>query len=609
MSSIARKPHCIRPERTLAMPRHLVFVDTETKAIRTDEGFNKQQLILGWTAYLRREYEQHKQKIEWCYFETPLQFWTFLFSKLEKRKQFWVISRNIVFDYTVLCGWEYLKRVGFKIKFFYNEGLTAVISVKSRYGSIVFMDSLNWFVESIEKTGKRIGIPKLDIDFKTCSLLELSNYCHRDVEIDLENFKLFIKFLEDYSVSRLCYTKASTALSAYLFSHYKHKIYIHNNKEAIFLERESYKGGRTECFYIGELNNENYYILDVNSLYPFVMLNQCYPIKYERLTHSIIETDLQDCIKTKSVIAEVLLDTNEPAYAVKHDRTIFPVGIFWTVLTTPELKYAFEHNHIKKIKTAIVYEQADIFSSFVRRFYKLRQQFILEGNREYEQFCKYLLNSLYGKFGQKAKIWEKIGEAPNEPDRVEDCLSFGNSGRGSIMYLLGDIFECKGVKECYNSFPAIPAHVSAYGRMYLYELMKQAGKGNYFYCDTDSLIVNEVGLCNLQSQIDSVILGKLKQVSACSHLIIRGLKDYVLEGKDIIKGIRKNAIEVKEGVYEQEVWPSFKGTLRSKEANTYIIKKQTKILTRKYSKGDVDDTGIVWPLLLDESYLLEPLIA
>ncbi|GAI74716.1 unnamed protein product, partial [marine sediment metagenome] len=42
----------------------------------------------------------------------------------------------------------------------------------------------------------RIGIPKLTIDFKTCTESELKIYCHRDVEIEVENFKLFIRFLE-----------------------------------------------------------------------------------------------------------------------------------------------------------------------------------------------------------------------------------------------------------------------------------------------------------------------------------------------------------------------------------------------------------------------------
>ncbi|GAH54119.1 unnamed protein product [marine sediment metagenome] len=120
---------------------------------------------------------------------------------------------------------------------------------------------MNWFVESLEKTGKRIGIPKMKIDFATCTKPELSIYCKNDVLIELENFKLFIRFLEGNKVARLCYTRGSTAMAAFLLSHYTTKIYIHNNKQAIDLERDAYKGGRVECFCLGKFHNENYYIL------------------------------------------------------------------------------------------------------------------------------------------------------------------------------------------------------------------------------------------------------------------------------------------------------------------------------------------------------------
>ncbi|GAH14100.1 unnamed protein product, partial [marine sediment metagenome] len=111
------------------------------------------------------------------------------------------------------------------------------------------------------------------VDYKTCSKKELSIACRNHTLIELENFKLFIRFLEGNKVARLCYTRGSTAMAAFLLSHYTTKIYIHNNKQAIDLERKSYKGGRVECFYLGDLHNENYYLLDVNSLYPFVMRN------------------------------------------------------------------------------------------------------------------------------------------------------------------------------------------------------------------------------------------------------------------------------------------------------------------------------------------------
>ncbi|GAI46523.1 unnamed protein product, partial [marine sediment metagenome] len=173
------------------------------------------------------------------------------------------------------------------------------------------------------------------------------------------------------------------------------------------------------CFYLGELNSENYSIVDVNSLYPFVMRSNSYPVKYVTQTKGITTGALRYYLKDKSVIAKVLIDTDEPAYAVRRERTIFPVGRFWVTLTTPELKYAFQHNHIVKVEQAVIYEQADIFSSYVDRFYKLRQEFRSAGVAEYVELCKKFLNSLYGKFGQKADVWVKIGDCPDEPDRVE----------------------------------------------------------------------------------------------------------------------------------------------------------------------------------------------
>ncbi|GAF82464.1 unnamed protein product, partial [marine sediment metagenome] len=63
---------------------------------------------------------------------------------------------------------------------------------------------MNWFTESLAKTGERIGIPKMDIDFDTCTDEELSVYCRNDVLIEFENFKVFIAFLEDNMIGRLC---------------------------------------------------------------------------------------------------------------------------------------------------------------------------------------------------------------------------------------------------------------------------------------------------------------------------------------------------------------------------------------------------------------------
>ncbi|GAI61331.1 unnamed protein product, partial [marine sediment metagenome] len=83
-------------------------------------------------------------------------------------------------------------------------------------------------------------------------------------------------------------------------------------------------------------------------------------------------------------------------------------------------------------------------------------------------------------------------------------------------------------------------------------------------------------------------------------LIIHGLKDYERDSKTVIKGIRKNAVKISEGVYQQEQWSSFKGLLHSGDINNYTVKTVTKHLSRKYTKGIVTDSGVVKPFCLAE---------
>ncbi|GAI59111.1 unnamed protein product, partial [marine sediment metagenome] len=167
----------------------------------------------------------------------------------------------------------------------------------------------------------------------------------------------------------------------------------------------------------------------------------------------------------------------------------------------------------------------------------------------------------------------------------------------------GEIFELVGYDEPFNSFPAISSHVTAYGRLFLYDLMKQVGEGDYYYCDTDSLIVNSAGLKKLKDRLDEYLLGYIKVQKKVTSFKIRGLKDYTIGKKEVIKGIKKDAVKITEGMYEQSFWPTIRGLLRRRSPDRYVIGKTLKVLERKYSKGNVSRNGQVTPFVLDESGL------
>ncbi len=218
MSCIDRKAHILKRGKSVVMPRHFIFFDTETTPVENPNGTITHKLRLGWACYYRRPYCRHIERVEWFYFEDTGAFWQFVYQHTERKQKLWVVSHQLAFDFTVVKAWWYLRKGGYRLKFFHNNGVTAIISVRGRGNSILFVDSMNWFPESLAKIGKRIGIEKGKIDFDTCSQFDLRIYCMTDTLILQQAVLDFMKFLEGNRISRLCYTIGSTAFAAYLYN-------------------------------------------------------------------------------------------------------------------------------------------------------------------------------------------------------------------------------------------------------------------------------------------------------------------------------------------------------------------------------------------------------
>jgi len=180
------------------------------------------------------------------------------------------------------------------------------------------------------------------------------------------------------------------------------------------------------------------------------------------------------------------------------------------------------------------------------------------------------------------------------------CGNHGeNSAGGYRKYLLNELINTNIIdqddKNPIHTFVGIASHVTAYARIYLYKLMKQAGKNNIYYCDTDSLFVNKKGERKLKSYIHETVLGKLKLEKQPHELRIYGLKDYIIDGIATLKGIRKNAEKVGENKYKQEQFESLKTAIRKKHLNKPHVSYIIKTLKREYKKGIVTFSGRVKP--------------
>ena len=593
-----RKPHRIKHNKTTAIPTYFLFFDTETREVDVGNGEWKHVLRLGWVVRVYRDRRRNKVSEKWMEFKTKEEFWDFVEQSVPDGKKMWCFAHNIDFDFRVLEGFRVLYQRGWEIKTFVYDSKNIILHFRKGRKSLLFLDTFNFFKGSVKKMGESIGLEKLEVDFATVSDEELSKYCKRDVEIIKEFMMRFVDFVEQNDLGSLQKTLASQAFSAFRHRFMRHDIFVHNNVEVIELERESYRGGRTEAFYIGKLPQGKYYKLDVNSMYPYVMRERVYPTKLIRLEKNPSISGLKRALKRFFVIAHLRVRVDKPIVAVKTERLIFPVGEYDCVITSPEIELVLKYGKILKVYKYAIYEQHRIFVDYVDFFYSLKEKYAREGNGVYKQICKLFLNSLYGKFGQKVRYLEKIGECERE-DGYEVVFDMETGERTIYRFLNGEIWvESKEFYEGENSFVAIASAVSAYGRCYLWELIEKAGLENVFYCDTDSLIVNEVGYERLKPLLDEYGLGYLKCEGVSEEVEIRNAKDYTFGEEVKRKGVKKDAVEIAPNTFKQFQFERLRSAWRNGRVNDVVIKEQIKKLKQEYQKGIVTESGRVIPFRL-----------
>jgi len=590
-----RRAHVLRRNHKTTLPNRVIFVDTETNSVRVDRDTERAELWFGVGCYQRRTRGDQWTREVWCNFTTQREFWEWATAKAKDKCKLYIIAHNQTFDFNVLQGFKHLPAMGWKMVKAIIEGPPTYITFTRGKQTIVILCSLNFYRMPLADIGENLGIPKLTMPAKTAPMQEWYDYCTRDVVVLQRAMHEWWNFIRSEDLGGFQLTIASQAFAAFRHRFMDHEIVIDDHEEALQLARNAFMGGRTETHYIGRLEGK-YWLVDVNSMYPFVMRDNDYPTSLVSVYKNVTMNELGKWLKQYCVIAECVIETSEPVYPVRHEnKLIFPTGLFESTLSTPELIYALENGHIRKVKRASVYEKANIFTDFIDWMYTTRRRYKDMGNTVWSWLVKILGNSLYGKWGQNGFVFKEVYTVDNLDIKVWTEYDAETGEKYRMRQFCGVVQEKKRNGESSNSHPAIAAHVTAYARIYLYKLMKQAELVNVFYNDTDSLLLNEVGFNNLHEYINEKELGALSIDGVYDYVSLYGAKDYVMGHKWKTKGVRKNALQTSPNTFEQDKFVSFKGMLQRGDLNTVYIHRVTKNLSRKYDKGVTQPDGRVTP--------------
>jgi hypothetical protein len=595
-----RKPHLLNPLDKITRPTRVIFVDTETTRSILPNEVEYHTLRLGYALHCKSNQDEYLRVQSDKVINDCLDFWGWVDELCYDKSALYMVAHNWHFDSTVLNAFEYLPAYHFELVQWYAKAQTFIMHWKREGCHLTMIDNGNLFTGKLEALGKTLGYEKGSVDFDTVEDNELLTYCKRDVEIMRLAWIKWLQFLDEHDCGDFRYTVASQALETFRFRFMKQYIFIHADEPSIALERQSYHGGRVEAKFVGHKENDTFTYLDVNNMYGHVMSKYEYPSGFYHHEQGGNTNRLEYLLDNCSVIAEVELQTTQnPFPCIHQDKLIYPTGHYTATLCTPELKYAIDRDWIVKVNQLSYYPQRFLFKEYIEYFYSARQKYRADNDDMFALICKLFNNSLYGKFGSKQTIQRRVGDCPIDAVGIIDLKYPDLKQQFDLVYLGGGIFEVDRDGEGYNSFCAIAAHVTAYARMHLWELISIIPPGHYYYSDTDSVIVDEVGKSALQAYLNNDALGMLKTEISSPWLTINAPKDYAMEGRNRIKGISSNAIEIAPNTYQQQRWPKLASRIRSENLSDYQIYPQVKHLKHEINWGVPSTSGWVSPFHLD----------
>jgi len=384
-------------------------------------------------------------------FKSRFKFIKFLLEYKTKGKLF-VCATNLEYDIVNMFRhyWD-------MVELFYGGRL---IFAKLKDKKIYFMDTLNHYNFGIKEQGERIGLPKLEMDTNN------PEYVKRDAEICLNHFKKYQVDINKHG-AEVNYTIASSTLNGFKRNHLLRE-FKKMPDNILTMHRKAYYGGRVEIFnMVAEAKGSNkIYSYDINSLYPYVMKVNQYPIPDSYyVTHDIPAYGVVYCE------IEYLKNVYIPFFPYRsfEGKLLFPLGRlkgWWSVV---EIKYGLSEKLIKvnKVYKAIGFREVDyVFTSFVDYYYQQRLNAQAKGDKFGSDILKIYMNSLYGKFGEK----------------IESKTIFTQDGE-----LIESFLDKVYFPPHTNYIMAL--YTTAYARILLYKGLNQVllKGGLLLYCDTDGI--------------------------------------------------------------------------------------------------------------------------
>lgn len=505
---------------------------------------------------------------------SPFGFWSLLDECRSRHECTWVFAHNLGYDLTLLGFWDWLSRGPAQLVDAVLADPPTVITVRWGRRLVRFVDVLNYWRLSVMDLASATGQAS---DSRAGDLGRQSTPEER-VKSHVEVIERCILGMINHVATTGCCsfraTAAGMAWATWTKSFLGRSLVISLDQRERDIARKAYLGGRVQLRSTGKCR-ERVTVLDVDSLYPSVMVDRPYPCRLVKRTGQMRPADLRSAQRYYDCVACVDLVGAPGHLPVWHaGRPVYSGGSGLSYLAGAELALALATCSVARVHAACLYQRDDLFTGFVRHFHAAKTSARVRGDSVSECWAKMMLCSLYGKFAQRGHQWQA---APDVFARGHYAY-WWHKEQGSprpvwARSIAGRVELNRQGPEPRHSFPAIAAHVTAAARIAMEHDIVMCGRDNFLYSDTDSVHCYDDGVDRLAGagRIKPGCLGALRKVYQGADAEYYGPRHYRVGDHWCLAGIKATATEVADGVFLQDAFSGVERTLQTGALDTINV--------------------------------------
>jgi hypothetical protein len=222
------------------------------------------------------------------------------------------------------------------------------------------------------------------------------------------------------------------------------------------------------------------------------------------------------------------------------DSTVYPVGLFDTVLATPEVKLALSNGDIDAVHEVLLYEPGRPFDSWVKYWSERRAEAKSQGRALEAGWCKLMMVGLAGKFAQRRRGWKNTTRYHAEAPWQGWCHYDGRSKVRTLLRSVGwQVQECYDYGTDPKALVALSAHIASYGRVFMRFVIDQLPARSVLYVANDALLVTAEALPILEVNglLHPTDIGRFGVEGPYERARLWGPRDYELEGTVVKSGL------------------------------------------------------------------------